>query len=332
MNGKEFDGLVIYAGRAQKKAERERELRQMFEKIKRERMSKYQGVNLYVKNLDESVDDEKLRQEFSVCGTITSTKVMKEEKGGSKGFGFVCFSTPEEATKAVTEMNGKTINGKAIFVALAQRKDQRRAQLEAAYAQRAGMRLPHGGGLPPMVFPHGAPVFFAPPGQAPGFVYPPGQHIPGPRRGPPGQSQGRPPKGRNLSKGFPKPGGGGPQSRKGPYQGIKYNPNVRNQFPATTATVVAAPAPAPVESTPPQPQPEADPRQQIGEKLFLQIVDILKVQDKTAKAPKITGMILEALSIAELEAILQSQDALAKKVAEAIEVLEPKSVEPAKSD
>ena len=51
--------------------------------------------------MDDTIDDERLRQEFAPFGTITSAKVMYEE-GRSRGFGFVCFSSPEEATKAVT--------------------------------------------------------------------------------------------------------------------------------------------------------------------------------------------------------------------------------------
>ena len=48
---------------------------------------------------------------------------MVDEKTNTKGFGFVCFSSPDEATKAVTEMNGRIIVSKPLFVALAQRKE-----------------------------------------------------------------------------------------------------------------------------------------------------------------------------------------------------------------
>ncbi|XP_072569131.1 embryonic polyadenylate-binding protein-like isoform X5 [Paramormyrops kingsleyae] len=135
MNGKELSGRVIYVGRAQKRLERQGELKRKFEQMKQERLHRYQGVNLYVKNLDDSIDDERLRKEFAPYGTITSAKVMMDG-GHSKGFGFVCFSSPEEATKAVTEMNGRIVSTKPLYVALAQRKEERKAILTNQYLQR----------------------------------------------------------------------------------------------------------------------------------------------------------------------------------------------------
>ena len=126
------------------------ELKKKFEQLKLERLNRYQGVNLYVKNLDDTIDDERLRKEFAPYGTITSAKVMNEE-GRSKGFGFVCFSSPEEATKAVTEMNGRIIVAKPLYVALAQRKEDRKAHLASQYIQRmAGMRMQQMGGMQQM--------------------------------------------------------------------------------------------------------------------------------------------------------------------------------------
>uniref|UniRef100_A0A670YM16 RRM domain-containing protein n=1 Tax=Pseudonaja textilis TaxID=8673 RepID=A0A670YM16_PSETE len=117
MDGTEINDRTVFVGRAQKRMERQNELKRKFEQIKQERMNRYQGVNLYVKNLDDGIDDEHLRKEFSPYGTITSAKVMTDG-GHSKGFGFVCFSSPEEATKAVTEMNGRIISTKPLYVAL----------------------------------------------------------------------------------------------------------------------------------------------------------------------------------------------------------------------
>ena len=142
LNGTELSGRVLYVGRAQKKSERQKELKNKFDELKSEQTRKYQGVNLYVKNLDDTIDDEMLRREFSPFGTITSAKVMTEEGGRSKGFGFVCFSTPEEATKAVTEMNGRILVAKPLYVALAQKKEDRKSHLAAQYNQRMmGMRM-----------------------------------------------------------------------------------------------------------------------------------------------------------------------------------------------
>lgn len=160
LNGKKLgDEKVLYVGRAQKKNERQMELKRKFEQIKIERMSRYQGVNLYVKNLDDTIDDERLRKEFTPFGTITSAKVMTED-GRSKGFGFVCFSAAEEATKAVTEMNGRIVGSKPLYVALAQKKEDRKAHLASQYMQRmTNMRMQQMG----QIFqPGGAGGYFVP--------------------------------------------------------------------------------------------------------------------------------------------------------------------------
>ena len=151
MNGYELPGSdrKITVCRAQKKSERQAELKRKYEAQKAERMQKYQGVNLYVKNLDDSVDDEMLRQNFESYGKITSAKVMNDENGRSKGFGFVCFEKPDDATKAVVEMNNKMVCSKPLYVALAQRKEDRKAQLASQYMQRlAAMRMQNPAGMP----------------------------------------------------------------------------------------------------------------------------------------------------------------------------------------
>lgn len=176
MNEKNILGQVIYAGRAQKKSEREAELRQKFEALKMERQAQYQGVNLFVKNLDDTIDDDKLRQEFSQFGSIKSAKIMRDDKtNASKGFGFVCYATPEEATKALTEMNGRMFGGKPIYVGMAQRKDVRRAQIEAQYAAQFARQQFNPRGMP--VIP-GVGVGMVPAQQpqqfGPGMYYQPG--------------------------------------------------------------------------------------------------------------------------------------------------------------
>jgi polyadenylate-binding protein len=76
LNCKDINGHELYVGRAQKKAERQAELKEKFERIKSDRISRYHGVNLYVKNLDDSITDEQLHDEFATFGNITSAKVF----------------------------------------------------------------------------------------------------------------------------------------------------------------------------------------------------------------------------------------------------------------
>jgi len=175
LNGTELsDGKLLYVGRAQKKAERQMELKRKFEQLKIERLNRYHGVNLYVKNLDDTIDDDRLRKEFHSFGTITSAKVMMDE-GRSKGFGFVCFSDPEEATKAVTEMNGRICGTKPLYVALAQRKEERKAHLAAQYVNRlSNIRITQMGAMYP---PNAAGGYFVPHIQTQRFYGPQVQQI-----------------------------------------------------------------------------------------------------------------------------------------------------------
>lgn len=159
LNGMDVgEGQKLYVCRAQKKDERAKELKEKFEAQKAERQKKYQGVNVYIKNLNEDFDDEKLRSTFGAFGAITSAVVMKDSTTGkSKGFGFVCFSTTEEANKAVMNMNGKMFDNKPLYVALAQRREVRKAQLEVQHQHR----LKAGTGFPPQMYAQqGQPMYY----------------------------------------------------------------------------------------------------------------------------------------------------------------------------
>jgi polyadenylate-binding protein len=289
LNNKDVEGKTVYVGRAQKKAEREVELKQKFETMKQEQMAKYQGVNLYIKNLDDDIDDDKLRQYFAPFGSITSCRVMFDSKGNSKGFGFVCYSAPEEATKAVTEMNGKIINAKPLFVALAQRKEVRKAQLEAQFAQRKMLAGPAVYGAP-----GAGPAVFYPPGAQPGFVYPM-QMARG--RFPPGSYQ-APPNYVFVGRGgqVKNSGRGGPGYPRGGRGGMRQAPQV-----------VAPPVPE---------VSLEDQKNMMGERLYPLIM-----KSQPDLAGKITGMLLESCGNEELLELLENANALNNKIQEALTVL-----------
>ncbi|OCT76457.1 hypothetical protein XELAEV_18031658mg [Xenopus laevis] len=131
----EMNGMDIYLAQAKNKEKRQTEYRKKSEHLQLEYKPRYNDINLYVKNLSYEIDDHRLKKEFSPFGTITSAKVMREG-GRSKGFGFVCFSSPAGARKAIAAMNGKILASKPLYVAWAQRKDERQASLAEQYMQR----------------------------------------------------------------------------------------------------------------------------------------------------------------------------------------------------
>merc|ERR1719162_2357419 len=92
---------ILYVARFMKKRERERIVSENKIREKAERIKSFIGKNLYVRNLSDAVTEEKLRQEFATYGTIKSCRVMKDEQGRSRGFGFVCMESGDQATKAL---------------------------------------------------------------------------------------------------------------------------------------------------------------------------------------------------------------------------------------
>lgn len=81
---------------------------------------------LYIGNLSFAVKDEDLSDAFASYGNIVSVRVvMDRDSGRSKGFGFVEFESDSAADKAIDEMNGKEISGRAINVSEARPQEPR---------------------------------------------------------------------------------------------------------------------------------------------------------------------------------------------------------------
>jgi len=75
------------------------------------------GKKLYVGNLSYSLDDQSLADAFSEFGNVESARIVTDrESGRSKGFGFVEFSSDEEAATAIQKMNGVELGGRALNV------------------------------------------------------------------------------------------------------------------------------------------------------------------------------------------------------------------------
>lgn len=134
---------VLYVTRAQTRGEREAELKNKFNALNNNTTTQApSGVNLYVKNLSEDLDDEGLRELFAAYGPISSVKVMRDDRGMSKGFGFVCFASSDDATKAVTEMHLKLINNKPLYVGMHEKREQRIERLQTRYQVAGALGQP----------------------------------------------------------------------------------------------------------------------------------------------------------------------------------------------
>ncbi len=83
-------------------------------------------MNIYVGNLSNQTTEDDLRQAFEAFGQVESVNIIKDKfSGESRGFGFVEIPSKEEAQKAIEEMNGKDLMGRAVNVNEARPKTDR---------------------------------------------------------------------------------------------------------------------------------------------------------------------------------------------------------------
>ena len=84
------------------------------------------ATKLFVGSLAFSATDQDLNDFFAQVGTVVSAKVvMDRDTNRSKGFGFVEMSNDDEAKKAITELDGKELNGRAVNVSEARPREER---------------------------------------------------------------------------------------------------------------------------------------------------------------------------------------------------------------
>jgi polyadenylate-binding protein len=267
-----------------------------------ERIKQYNGINLYIKNLEDDIKEEQLRKEFSVFGTIRSLKIMTDDRNNSKGFGFICFDTPDEAQRAISEMNNRPLQGstKPLYVAFHEPKEIRRQKLLQEQLHRKQNPRPN---MIQAVYP---PPGYSYPSNAgpPQYMYPP-QLVRQPH-----------------TRGWTYPPSHLPYQQQPPSQ-----PHVpRSQVGRPNSSGVTRKT-----NQPPRPRPHVEiqsieqlyqypPEQQkllLGEKLYSLIQ-----KKQPEKAGKITGMLLDAgWEIDELYSLLVNEEKLNQKIEEAMGVL-----------
>jgi polyadenylate-binding protein len=328
MNGSQLGGKTLWCGRAQKKAERERELKKQFEQMK---IHKYQGINLYIKNIEDDIDEERLRKEFSAFGQIRSCKIMTDDKGNSKGFGFVCFSAPEESQRAITEMNNRILQGcqKPLYVALHEPKELRRQKLAQRHnlnKNRMNVAPTASGG----VYGGPTPIYYPPNSNVqPNFVAYPQQMIPPMARGWPPSYQAVPPNytmvpnpalPRNSAGGGRGRGTTGGAASRGGGRGMGRRNNQPQAVPTTQVPAEGVVNPMEITLSQLSQFPPEQQKLLIGERLYPLIA-----KGQPALAGKITGMFLDpesGWSIEELFSLINDEEKLHTKIEDAIGVLE----------
>jgi cold-inducible RNA-binding protein len=101
----------------------------------------HMSSKLFVGNLSFDTTENDLNDAFAAHGTVTETNLMMDRTTGRpRGFGFVTMSSPEEAQKAISALNGSQLGGRALTVNVAKPREERPA------GGGGGGRREYGGG------------------------------------------------------------------------------------------------------------------------------------------------------------------------------------------
>lgn len=150
-----IEGQNLFVTRALSKEEHKKQIRE-------DRLKTFKDCNVYVKELPDDVNDEKLKKAFLEFGTVISARVMLEKKADpntgkfelkSRNFGFVCFSNKEEAKKAISSAPTKEIFGRSLYVGIAEKKEERIAKAARGFLVPYPPQFPMNMyGMPPPFF------------------------------------------------------------------------------------------------------------------------------------------------------------------------------------
>ena len=103
------------------------------------------GNKLFVGNLSFNTTENDLQDMFAAHGTVQEANLMMDRVSGRpRGFGFVTMSTPDEAQAAISALNGKDVDGRALTVNEAKPREDRGGG--GGYGGRGGGGGGYGGG------------------------------------------------------------------------------------------------------------------------------------------------------------------------------------------
>ncbi len=104
-------------------------------------------MNIYVGNLSRQATEDDLRRAFEAFGQVESANIIKDRfSGESRGFGFVQMPSKQEAQKAIEQMNGTDLMGRAINVNEARPRADRSGGRSAGRGSSRGRGTGFGGG------------------------------------------------------------------------------------------------------------------------------------------------------------------------------------------